>query len=95
MRILSLRMQKDFLPGMKNKGFMDLSAPEEFRETPSKIIGTKERGRRESVLPMCYLQWGRSRQVAGIRKEGGRKSIRIWRETAFSTIQYKHFFAIY
>ena len=35
------------------RGLLDLSTPEEFKEVPSKIFGSKDRKKKQAVLPMC------------------------------------------
>ena len=35
------------------RGLLDLTTPEEFKEVPSKIFGSKDRKNRHAVLPMC------------------------------------------
>ena len=34
-------------------GLLDLSTPEKFKEVPSKIFGSKDRKKKQAVLPMC------------------------------------------
>ena len=35
------------------RGLLDLSTPEEYKEVPSKIFGSKDRKKKQAVLPMC------------------------------------------
>ena len=35
------------------RGFLDLSTPEEYKKVPSKIFGSKDRKKKQAVLPMC------------------------------------------
>ena len=63
------------------RGLLDLSTPEEFKEVPSKIFGSKDRKKKKAVLPMCLppvdeinSRWMElEKKVAGNPSENGER----------------------
>ena len=62
------------------RGLLDLSTPEEFKEVPSEIFGSKDRRKKQAVLPMCLpvdeinSRWVElEKKVAGNLSENGER----------------------
>ena len=63
------------------RGLLELSTPEEYKEVPSKIFGSKDRKKKLSVLPMCLppvveinARWSElEKKVAGNPSENGER----------------------